>query len=66
MTISVRLSDKDTELVKAYAEMNNISSSDLVRHAVLEKIEDEYIGAWQALCLPAPKNWRKNERCKYG
>lgn len=31
-----------------------------------KKIEDEYIGAWQALCLPAPKNWRKNERCKYG
>ena len=30
-----------------------------------KKIEDD-IGAWQALCLPAPKNWRKNERCKYG
>ena len=42
MTISVRLSDKDTELIKAYAEMNNISLSDLVRNAVLEKIEDEY------------------------
>ena len=42
MTISVRLSDKDTELIKAYADMNNISLSDLVRNAVLEKIEDEY------------------------
>ena len=42
MTISVRLSDKDTELIKAYANMNNISLSDLVRIAVLEKIEDEY------------------------
>ncbi len=42
MTISVRLSDKDTELIKAYAKMNNISLSDLVRNAVLEKIEDEY------------------------
>lgn len=42
MTISVRLSDKDTELIKAYAEMNNISLSDLIRNAVLEKIEDEY------------------------
>ena len=42
MTISVRLSDKDTELIKAYAEMNNISLSDLVRNAVMEKIEDEY------------------------
>ena len=42
MTISVRLSDKDTELIKAYADMNNISLSDLVRKAILEKIEDEY------------------------
>ncbi len=42
MTISVRLSDKDTELIKTYAEINNISLSDLIRNAVLEKIEDEY------------------------
>ena len=42
MTISVRLSDEDTELIKAYAEINNISLSDLIRNAVLEKIEDEY------------------------
>ena len=42
MTISVRLSDKETELIKVYAEMNNISLSDLVREAVIEKIEDEY------------------------
>ena len=42
MTISVRLSDEDTELIKAYAKMNNISLSDLIRNAVLEKIEDEY------------------------
>lgn len=42
MTISVRLSDKDTELIRAYAEMNNISLSELIRNAVIEKIEDEY------------------------
>lgn len=42
MTISVRLNDKDTELIKAYAEINNISLSDLIRNAVLEKIENEY------------------------
>lgn len=42
MTISVRLNDKDTELIKAYAKINNISLSDLIRSAVLEKIEDEY------------------------
>ena len=42
MTISVRLSENDTKLIKAYAEMNNISLSDLIRNAVIEKIEDEY------------------------
>ena len=42
MTVSVRLNDRDTELIKTYAEMNNISVSDLIRNAVLEKIEDEY------------------------
>lgn len=42
MTISVRLNEKDTELIKAYAKLNNISLSDLVRNAIMEKIEDEY------------------------
>ena len=42
MTISVRLNDEDTRLMKLYAEMNNISLSDLIRTAVIEKIEDEY------------------------
>ena len=42
MTISVRLGDEETKLIKAYAQMNNISLSDLIRTAVLEKIEDEY------------------------
>lgn len=42
MTISVRLNDKDTDLIKAYAKLNNISISELVRNTILEKIEDEY------------------------
>ena len=42
MTISVRLNEKDTELIKAYAKLNNISLSELIRNAILEKIEDEY------------------------
>ena len=42
MTISVRLNEEDTKLIKAYAEMHNISLSDLIRTALLEKIEDEY------------------------
>ena len=42
MTISVRLNNEETELIKAYAELNNISLSDLIRNAVLEKIEEEF------------------------
>ena len=42
MTISVRLNDEDEKLIRNYAELNNISISDLIRTAVLEKIENEY------------------------
>ena len=42
MTISLRLNEEDTMLIKKYAEINNISISDLFRQAVLERIEDEY------------------------
>lgn len=42
MTVSVRLNEEDEKLIKTYAEMNNISLSDLIRNAVLEKIEEEY------------------------
>ena len=42
MTISVRLNEEETKVMKAYADINNMSLSDLIRIAVLEKIEDEY------------------------
>ena len=42
MTISLRLNDEDSALFKAYAEVNGITMSELIRQAVLEKIEDEY------------------------
>ena len=42
MTVSVRLNKDDEKLIKAYADINNISLSDLIRNAVIEKIEDEY------------------------
>ena len=42
MTISVRLNEEDSKLIKAYAEMNNTTLSDLIRNAIIEKIEDEY------------------------
>ncbi len=42
MTVSVRLNKKDELLIKKYAELNNISLSELIRNAVIEKIENEY------------------------
>lgn len=42
MTVSIRLSEKEEKLFKKYAEMNDISLSDLFRDSVMEKIEDEY------------------------
>ncbi len=42
MTVSLRLSDSDTILIKKYAEVNNLSVSELVRQSVIQRIEDEY------------------------
>lgn len=42
MAISLRLSEEETLLVKKYAELHNMSVSDLFRQSVMEKIEDEY------------------------
>lgn len=42
MTISLRLSDEDSMLIKKYAELNRMSVSDLIRQSVLSRIEDEY------------------------
>ncbi|MBR5485988.1 MAG: ribbon-helix-helix protein, CopG family [Oscillospiraceae bacterium] len=42
MTISLRLNDEDSKIIKAYANLHGISVSELVRRAVLERIEDEY------------------------
>ena len=41
-TISLRLTDAETALIKKYADLNGISLSDLFRSAVLDRIEDEY------------------------
>lgn len=42
MTISLRLNDNDTNLIKAYAAMHHISVSELLRQSVLDRIEDEF------------------------
>lgn len=42
MTVSLRLTAEDSELVKAYAKLNGISVSELFRRSVFDRIEDEH------------------------
>ncbi|MEL1133802.1 DUF6290 family protein [Desulfitobacterium sp. THU1] len=42
MTISIRLSPTEAELIKSYAILKNQSVSDVMRKAILQQIEDEY------------------------
>lgn len=42
MTISLRLSEEDTALIKKCAEFKNTTVSEFIRNAVMEQIEDEY------------------------
>lgn len=49
MTISLRMNEAEGKLIKTYAELNGITISELVRQAVLERIEDEMdIKAYEA------------------
>ena len=41
MAISIRLNDTENELSRSYADVHGISVSELMRQAVLEKIDDE-------------------------
>lgn len=41
MTISLRLSEEDSNLIKEYAQLNKMTVSDLIRQSVIEKIENE-------------------------
>ena len=59
MTISVRLNDEEEKIIKAYAALNNISISDLIRSALMEKIENEYdLKAYEQ----AIKDYKKNPK----
>ncbi len=40
-TISLRLNDRDDELVRKFAAIHNLSVSELIRNAIIEKIENE-------------------------
>ena len=42
MAISLRVSEKEKELIKEFAEFYGMTASEYIRKAVMEKIEDEY------------------------
>ena len=42
MAISIRLNDADSDIIKSYAALKGMSVSELVRTAILERIEDEF------------------------
>jgi uncharacterized protein (DUF1778 family) len=41
MTISLRLNNEDTNLIKKYSKLHNMTVSKFRRETILEKIEDE-------------------------
>ncbi|CAK8054491.1 type II toxin-antitoxin system RelB family antitoxin [Eupransor demetentiae] len=41
-TMTLRIDDHDSELIKKFAQIHNLSISDFARQAMLGKIEDEY------------------------
>lgn len=41
MSISIRLNDQESELIKNIAKINNLSVSEFIRKTVMERIEDE-------------------------
>ena len=42
MSISLRLNEVDTNIIKSYASMRGLSVSELIRRIVMEHIEEEF------------------------
>ena len=42
MAISLRLSDKEAELIRAYTALHGMTVSEFARRSMLERIEEEY------------------------
>lgn len=41
-TMTLRINDQDSELIKKYIQVHGLTISEFARQAMLEKIEDEY------------------------
>lgn len=42
MSITIRVNDKERELIKHFADLNDLKVSEYIRKVVMEKIEDEF------------------------
>lgn len=42
MAITMRVNEKERELIKQFAELNGLNVSEYIRKVVMEKIEDEF------------------------
>lgn len=42
MAISMRVSEKEHELIKAFADLNGMNTSEYIRRIVMERIENEF------------------------
>lgn len=42
VTMTVRMNERDAELVRRFAQFEGVTISDFARNAILEKIEDAY------------------------
>lgn len=59
MAISIRLNPSEDKLIRGYADLHGITVSELMRQAVLEKIEDELD---LALFEEALEDFKKNPK----
>lgn len=41
-TMTIRMNERDAELVRRFAQFEGVTISDFARNAILEKIEDAY------------------------
>lgn len=57
MVVSLRLSEQENELIKSVAKLYGVTASELIRKAIMDKIEDEMdIRAYEASKAEYEKN----------
>lgn len=68
MSVPIRVNDKELQLIKKYAELSGTTVSEVLRNAILEKIENDfdiflYKKAYEAY-KSNPKTYTRKEASK--